>query len=90
MIAFDIHQVFNFLTKHGSVYTLRHANRSVGITMATHSRIPACHVVVQRVHANIPDDLHQFLKHSSFESVEEWLDAASPDARTLYYVRIIP
>lgn len=91
MIAFNIQQVFNFLTEYGYVYTLRHAKRAIGITVATHNRIPACHVVVDRiVHARVPQDLEQYVKHSSFETVEEWLKAASPNADTLYYVRIIP
>lgn len=70
----------------GFVYTLRTRYRTTGRTVAMWHALPLCFVVVQRVVVKVPGDLDWYVSRSGFDSVDEWLKAASINARTLYLV----
>jgi len=83
------------LVDKGIVYTLRRNTRITGETIAVqgnyYSYSMLCKVNVARV-ANIQsqDDLKPYLNQSGFDSTIDWLEEASPTARTLYKVTYIP
>lgn len=86
VIYFNVTQARNQLMDKGFVYTLRTEHRATGQTVAMWRSMPLCFVRVLKVEAKVPEDLGDFLPHSGFKSVEEWLKMASMNARTLYWV----
>jgi len=86
MIYFNIAQARKQLMDNGFVYTLRAKHRYCGHTVAMwHSR-PLCFVRILPVTAKVPDGLEQYLLFSGFDSVENWIKAASMNAKSLFLV----
>ena len=91
MIYFNVDRAKNQLINSMKVYTLRSARRATGVTMAVvggrYNHREIYPVNVERITTiSKPEDLLPYLDYSGFDSVLEWLLAASLEARTLYKV----
>ena len=99
MIFFNVPQAKKQLIEFGLVYTLRSGHRGTGRTFAVSGTPPQGEeylglVYVTRVTEDVTaynsggydSVLFRYLEHSGFDSIQEWLAAASPSARTLYRV----